>query len=135
MDDLKAFRQQKGLTQKRLAAWVGVDPATLRSWENGTVQPRPKYILRLAEALGLDAEQAEIELRKTSRRKDLTPYERSKTLVSLAETAKRVIEDQPELRAHSARNGPVRPKESGLSATWLSGLVFLNPRSAKHLSM
>ena len=69
MDDLRALRQQKRLTQKRLAAWVGVDPATLRSWEYGTVQPRPEHILRLAEALGLDAQQLPAMLRESAAEK------------------------------------------------------------------
>jgi transcriptional regulator with XRE-family HTH domain len=69
VDDLKALRQQKRLTQKRLAAWVGVDPATLRSWEYGTVQPRPEHILRLTEALGLDAEQLPAMLRAAAAEK------------------------------------------------------------------
>ena len=69
MDDLKALRQQRHLTQKRLAAWIGVDPATLRSWEYGTMQPRPEHILRLAEALGLDAQQLPAMLRESAAEK------------------------------------------------------------------
>ena len=69
MDDLKALRQQKRLTQKRLAAWVGVSPHTMRSWEYGTAQPQPEHILRLADALGIDAEQLPAILRAAAAEK------------------------------------------------------------------
>ena len=69
MDDLKALRQQRRLTQKELAARVGVNSATLRSWEYGTVQPRPDHILRLAEVLGLDAERLPAMLRAAAEEK------------------------------------------------------------------
>jgi hypothetical protein len=60
-----------------------------------------------------DAERAEIELEENLQRKDLTPHERSKTLVKLAETARRVLSERAELRTDSVRNGPGRPKEAG----------------------
>jgi len=43
----------------------------------------------------------------------LTAYERSKTLVKLAETAKRVIQEQAEFRTDSVRNSPGRPATPG----------------------
>lgn len=58
-----------------------------------------------------DAERAEIELEENARRKDLTPYERSKTLVRLAETAKTVLKEQAEFRPDSGRNSMGRPPE------------------------
>jgi len=60
-----------------------------------------------------EAERHEIELEENLQRKDLTPYERSKTLVKLAETARTVLQEQAELRTDSVRNGPGRPKEAG----------------------
>ena len=57
MDDLQAFRHQKHLTQRALAAQVGISIQTLRLWEGGTSQPRAQHIPKLAEALGIDAEQ------------------------------------------------------------------------------
>jgi transcriptional regulator with XRE-family HTH domain len=75
VDDLRAFRQRKRLTQKRLAAWVGVSAETLRTWEYGTTQPRPHHIRQLADALGLDAEQLPTMLRTAAaekRRRTLT---------------------------------------------------------------
>ena len=69
MNDLKTFRQRKHLTQKRLAAWIGVSAETLRTWEYGTSQPRPHHILQLAEVLGLDAERLPAMLRAAAAEK------------------------------------------------------------------
>ena len=69
MDDLKAFRRRAHLTQKELGARVGVSPHTIRSWEYGTSQPRREHITKLAEALGLDAEQLPAMLRAAAAEK------------------------------------------------------------------
>lgn len=60
-----------------------------------------------------DAERDEIELEENLQRKDLTAYERSRTLVRLAETAKTVLVEQSELRSELERNGAGRPKQAG----------------------
>jgi transcriptional regulator with XRE-family HTH domain len=57
VDDLTVFRHQKRLTQRALAAQVGISIQTLRLWEGGTSQPRALHIPKLAEALGVGAEQ------------------------------------------------------------------------------
>ncbi len=54
MDELRALRRQRFLTQKELAARVGVSYQTVQTWEGGTATPRLRYIPKLAEALGLD---------------------------------------------------------------------------------
>ena len=56
MDDLKTLRRRKHLSQERLGALVGVNHQTIALWENGTMQPRPQYIPKLAEALDIDTE-------------------------------------------------------------------------------
>jgi hypothetical protein len=58
-----------------------------------------------------DAERSEIELEENLQRNDLTAYERSKTLVKLAETAKTVLIEQAELRGEIPRNEPGRPPQ------------------------
>lgn len=58
-----------------------------------------------------EAERREIELQENLHRKDLTSYERNKTLVALAETAAEI--DRSELRAESARKSRGRPVEPG----------------------
>lgn len=58
-----------------------------------------------------DAERDEIELEENLQRKDLTAYERSRTLVKLAETAKTVLVEKAELRGEIPRNGPGRPSQ------------------------
>jgi transcriptional regulator with XRE-family HTH domain len=57
VDDLKALRRRKHLSQKALGDLVGVNDNTIRQWESGTLQPRRAHIPKLAEALGLDAKQ------------------------------------------------------------------------------
>lgn len=48
-----------------------------------------------------DAERSEIELEENLRRKDLTPYERSRTLTQLADTAKAVVQAEIEREARA----------------------------------
>lgn len=57
MDNLKALRRRKFLTQKELASLVGVSYQTVQTWEAGTSQPRLRHIPKLAETLGVEAEQ------------------------------------------------------------------------------
>ncbi|MDP9355970.1 MAG: ParB N-terminal domain-containing protein [Chloroflexota bacterium] len=58
-----------------------------------------------------DAERDEIELEENVRRKDLTPYERSKATVRLAEKAAEV--DRARFRSESERNPAGRPEKAG----------------------
>lgn len=57
MDDLKTLRRKKFLTQKELAAQVGVSYQTVQTWEAGTAQPRLRVMPKLATALGVEPEQ------------------------------------------------------------------------------
>jgi len=54
VDDLKALRRRRFLTQKDLAVRVGVSYQTIQAWESGKARPRLRHIPKLAEALGLD---------------------------------------------------------------------------------
>jgi transcriptional regulator with XRE-family HTH domain len=54
VDELKNLRRRKFLTQKELAAKVGVSYQTVQTWEAGTAQPRLRHIPKLADALGLE---------------------------------------------------------------------------------
>ena len=46
---LLAYRRERGLAQKVLASFLGVDPGTLARWERGVRMPTGRYA-RLAEA-------------------------------------------------------------------------------------
>lgn len=48
---LKAYRQIHGLSQKRLAALLGVDPTTVLHWERGGTNPKPHHFTRIAALL------------------------------------------------------------------------------------
>jgi len=47
-ESLAASRRARGLTQKRLARELGVDPTTIRDWENGQHEPSRKKTERIA---------------------------------------------------------------------------------------
>jgi DNA-binding XRE family transcriptional regulator len=40
-------RQLKGMSQENIARFIGVDPCTLRNWENGKRQPLKRYLKTL----------------------------------------------------------------------------------------
>jgi transcriptional regulator with XRE-family HTH domain len=69
VDELKALRRRKHLTQKELAALVGVSYQTITLWEHSTAQPRREHIPKLAEALGIDAKQLPAMLRAAAAEK------------------------------------------------------------------
>jgi ribosome-binding protein aMBF1 (putative translation factor) len=48
------LREQRGLTQKELAARSGVDQADISRLERGSAFPNEKTLLRIAEALDAD---------------------------------------------------------------------------------
>jgi len=54
---LKAARIAAGLTRRKLAARVGVHPATIAGWERGEVQPLESSFGRLRALLGISGGQ------------------------------------------------------------------------------
>jgi transcriptional regulator with XRE-family HTH domain len=48
---LKAQRKRLGLSRKRLAALLGIDPSNLRGWETGKHRPTRKSLERIDEFL------------------------------------------------------------------------------------
>ncbi len=54
-DRLQAAREAVGLTREELATKLELSsPARIRVWESGLERPRPRFIPRLAAALGVD---------------------------------------------------------------------------------
>ena len=45
------LREQKGLTQADIAQELGVTPAAVSKWENGSSKPRVEILFRLAQIL------------------------------------------------------------------------------------
>ncbi len=45
--EIKAFREQWGLTQRDLAVELGVTSVTVSRWESGGVTPHPSFITTL----------------------------------------------------------------------------------------
>ena len=57
MKELVALRRRRLLTQTELAEKVGVSLKAVQAWEGGRAQPRLRHIGRLAEVLGVSAEE------------------------------------------------------------------------------
>jgi predicted transcriptional regulator len=53
---VRAWRDYRGLSQRALAAKVGIDPSMVARWEAGRNLPRLPELRRLAEALGLSVD-------------------------------------------------------------------------------
>ena len=51
------LRRRRLLTQAELAAQVGVTTKTVQTWESGQAQPRLRHVRRLAEVLGVPAQE------------------------------------------------------------------------------
>jgi transcriptional regulator with XRE-family HTH domain len=63
-DMLKQERERAGLSQSALGKKAGLPWRSIQNWEQGHRQPRPEAVLRLAEALGVPAEQLLVSLAK-----------------------------------------------------------------------
>ena len=44
-DRIREYRRIHGLSQKKLAAQLGIDPTTLAGWERGKHQPKKRLII------------------------------------------------------------------------------------------
>ena len=53
---LKAARQAKGLTQRKLAAMIRIAPPSLSQYESGIIEPTMKNLIRLADALNISTD-------------------------------------------------------------------------------
>lgn len=52
-DRIRAARQAAGLSQKQLAAMIGVDRSDVIRWEKNRVKPKQAYRLKIAGATGV----------------------------------------------------------------------------------
>jgi transcriptional regulator with XRE-family HTH domain len=52
-DRLALGRADKGWSQKRTAAEVGIPESTWNDWERGKVRPRPEKLKKVSETLGI----------------------------------------------------------------------------------
>ena len=51
------LRERKGLTQQDIADQLGITPAAVSKWENGSAKPRVQVLFQLADILGVRAEE------------------------------------------------------------------------------
>ncbi len=83
--NLVDLRREKNLTQKELAAKIGVSAAAIGFWETGTNEPKAQYLIKLAiffgvtvdELLGCDSLTLEEQAvgASATRRVNITPIE------------------------------------------------------------
>lgn len=51
-EKIKQRREAAGMSQKELAAMIGVDASTISLWENGVTSPKMGNLVKLAEIFG-----------------------------------------------------------------------------------
>ncbi|WP_075185755.1 helix-turn-helix domain-containing protein [Teredinibacter haidensis] len=56
-DQLKELREQRKITQTRLAELIGVSPRVYNRWENGDAVPHWDSVVKIAEALDVSLDQ------------------------------------------------------------------------------
>lgn len=54
-ENIKRFRKERGLTQKKLSELCGIAESTIRRYEAGTLNPKIETVEKLASALGIAA--------------------------------------------------------------------------------
>lgn len=52
---IRQLREQLGMSQRQLAAALGLDPSAVCLWESGKTVPTIHNLYRLADILGCDA--------------------------------------------------------------------------------
>ena len=55
--NIKALREQAGMTQAELAEKANVDQSAVSRWENGDTRPRRRQLPILATALGVTVDE------------------------------------------------------------------------------
>jgi transcriptional regulator with XRE-family HTH domain len=53
---LRTVREERGVSQRKLADAIGRDPGLVSRWESGERQAKPADVTQICEALGIDAE-------------------------------------------------------------------------------
>ena len=53
-DNIKRFRKERGITQKKLGELCGIAEPNIRKYENGKQNPKLETIEKIASALGID---------------------------------------------------------------------------------
>ena len=57
MEGLRAIRERRGLTLQQVEDLTGVDGNTISRYERGVLNPTSKTVLKIAEALGVTADE------------------------------------------------------------------------------
>ena len=57
---LRQHRTNQRITQRHLADVIGVSPSAISNWESGKARPQARMIPRLADALDLDPDEADV---------------------------------------------------------------------------
>jgi transcriptional regulator with XRE-family HTH domain len=62
-DRIKGFRRQHGLSQKKLASLLGIDPSTVSHWEKREYRPQKRLLDKLVSFISCPASAAEMKNR------------------------------------------------------------------------
>lgn len=57
MERLREYMEERGLTQKQLAALLGVEQPTISDWINGKMTPTAKRLLVISKRTGLSVDE------------------------------------------------------------------------------
>ena len=53
MNNIRRFRESRGITLKQMAGAVGVGESSIRNWEHGRREPATYVIVRIAQTYGV----------------------------------------------------------------------------------
>ena len=56
-DIIRRTREEKGISQEKLAEYVGVSRQAVSKWENGTSDPSTSNLIALAKLFGVSVEE------------------------------------------------------------------------------
>ncbi len=93
-DNIKKFREQKGLLQKQVAAEIGLKPAHYNKIEKGIVDPSIEMLDKLANLFGITIDQIvhmKEDITKDVTIEDKTTIEQMRLVQQLEEKDKNII--------------------------------------------
>lgn len=118
---LRRLREERELTQKRVAKELGISQSALSAWESGqTLPPRPQ-IVRLADVLGVGAEALEAYFEKAESEESYAPRSLGRIHFQAAEHVKRYGPDNLSIWILGATNLSVM-ESSFVQERWRANL-------------
>lgn len=74
-DNIKKYRLERKLTQKKLGEACGIPDSSIRRYESGKVEPKTEMLFKIASKLGVDVQDLNPDLKTTNTRLEVkVPY-------------------------------------------------------------